>query len=503
MRLFCAEAMAMRFSRREFLQIAALTPLVTETLTMPVPEPLPDTPTRPNILVFLTDDHGQWAARCYGNRELQTPNMDFLAATGARMTAASTPCPVCSPARACFFTGRLPSQHGIHDWIREERDTRRWMERERPLPALLQESGYQTGLSGKWHCGQGELNAAGFDYWLSHATHQYPHRGEPRFLENGKPVAFRGQQSALVTSRAQQFLRTRNRSRPFFLVVGYVDTHSPFSDHPERLVQRYRAASFRDIPKERYRGPGKARFTPPKEERERQEQLAQYYAAVTLIDEQIGVLLDELEGAGDLENTLVIYTSDHGHMNGHHGLYTKGNATIPQNFLDESIRVPCLMRLPGRIAPGTILDAPVDHCDLFQTILEAAQCRETPEQARRRNAPGRSYLSLLTGQAEAGNWRREQFCEYGNARMIRTDRYKLIVRYRPHAETFPDELYDLREDPRETTNQISDPEQAGTVRELRARLEAHFTRYEEPERSGRNILALPVHNPDEPWRTQP
>ncbi len=125
----------MSLTCREFLQIAALTPLVTETLIMPVPETPADPPIRPGILLFLTDVHGQWASRCYGNRELQTPNMDYLAATEARMTAAAPPCPVCSPARACLFTGRLPPQHGIHDWIREEGDTRRWMERERPLSA--------------------------------------------------------------------------------------------------------------------------------------------------------------------------------------------------------------------------------------------------------------------------------------------------------------------------------------------------------------------------------
>lgn len=90
---------------------------------------------------------------------------------------------------------------------------------------------------------------------------------------------------------------------------------------------------------------------------------------------------------------------------------------------------------------------------------------------------------------------------YGR-REIRAAGWSGSVRYPPHAGTFPDELYDLREDPRETTNRISDPQQAETVRHLRARLEDHFARYEEPERSGRNILALPVHTLNEPWRTK-
>ena len=453
-----------------------------------------------NILVFMTDDHGQWASGCYGSQELQTPNMDFLAETGARMTNAFTPSPVCSPARACFFTGRLPSQHGIHDWIREEDNIGLWMEREKPLPAVLQEGGYYTGLTGKWHCGRGDLPHAGFDYTFSHVTHQYPHCGEFRFLENGQTLAFRGQQAAHVTGMAQQFLRKRDRSRPFFLFVGYVDTHAPFDRHPERLVRRYRKASFRDIPQETYHGPGRIVFSLPRDEAARREELAQYYAAVTYIDEQIGILLDELEGTDDLDDTLVAYTSDHGHMNGHHGLSTKGNATVPQNFFEESIRVPCLLRWPSHVQAQRTHDLFVDHCDLFQTLLDASGCREAEEAAKRRNSPGRSYLPALTGAALEPSWRAEQFCEYGNARMIRTDRYKLIVRYPPHSARFSDVLYDLQADPRENVNAIADSDKAEIVQDLRACLKTYFDRYEEPEHSGCNILDRPVHNPNEPWR---
>ena len=487
-------------TRREALQLGAALPLIPGAMTMI--EQKSDTRAssdRPNILVLMTDDHGQWASHCYGNRELSTPNMDYLAETGARMRNAYTPCPVCSPARACFWTGRLPSQHGIHDWIREDGDARPWLARERPLASVLKAAGYHTGLAGKWHCGQGEIPKAGFDFALSHTTNQYPHRGVQHFTENGKPVAFSGQQSALVTSRALEFLRHREKDRPFFLFAGYVDTHSPFQDHPERLVQRYRNAQFVDIPRETYQGPCKPIHLPPKDEATQRKQLAQYYAAVTYVDEQIGVLLDELDASGDLANTLVVYTADHGHMNGHHGLYTKGNATAPQNFLEESIRIPCLLRWPGQIAPGTISAAPVDHCDLFQTVLAAAGVQEPDADAKRRNSPGKSYLPLL-GNIVNARWRAEQFCEYGNARMIRTERHKYIVRYAPHAGRFPNELYDLQADPRETRNLISEAGSNDHIGDLQQRLDAHFTRYEEPESTGREILKRPFYNPNEPWK---
>src|SRR5690606_32926493 len=110
------------------------------------------------------------------------------------------------------------------------------------------------------------------------------------------------------------------------------------------------------------------------------ESLAQYAAAVTAIDEQIGRLLDELDGMRQLENTLVVYTADHGHNNGHHGLWLKGNGTTPANFLDGSILVPCLLAWPGVIGAGQVSDAMVDHCDLHATLLDAAGVTRSQEE---------------------------------------------------------------------------------------------------------------------------
>ncbi|MDE0312235.1 MAG: sulfatase-like hydrolase/transferase, partial [Caldilineaceae bacterium] len=122
---------------------------------------------RPNILLFLTDDHGQWANGCYGNSELQTPNLDRLATEGARFADAFTPCPVCSPARACLMTGRTPSQVGIHDWLQEAEPVigdHDWLAGEETLPQLLSRAGYHCGLSGKWHMGRSHRTPPGFDW---------------------------------------------------------------------------------------------------------------------------------------------------------------------------------------------------------------------------------------------------------------------------------------------------------------------------------------------------
>lgn len=451
-------------------------------------------PGRPNLLVFLTDDHAAWAARCYGSRELETPCLDELAREGLRATRAFTPNPVCSPGRACFFTGRLPSQHGIHDWLQESPERPRdWLAGEVTLPQLLQAHGYRTGLVGKWHCGNSHLPQPGFDHWFSYERGQYPHVGRHHFIEDGRRVEWHGRQAELLADKAAAFI-ARDDGRPFFLCVGFVDTHSPFCDQPEDLVARYAQATFADIPTEDAATPGWVRFGTPRDEDRRRRWLAHYYAAVSLIDRQVGRVLAALRARGIEQETLVVYTSDHGHMNGHHGLYTKGNATVPQNLYDESIRVPLLARWPGRLPAARTLDVPVDHCDLFQTLLDAARC-PVP---RGIDYPGASFLPQLEGRSQP--WRDAQFCEYGNARMIRTEAWKYIQRLAPHAHDYGDELYDLASDPRETVNRIANPGLASTVASLRERLEAHFRRHEVPDRSGRNILALPAQNAWEPWR---
>jgi choline-sulfatase len=467
--------------------------------------PANSSPDRSNILLFLTDDHGQWAQHAYGNSELRTPNMDRLAQRGVRMTRAFTPCPVCSPARASFYTGRVPSQHGIHDWIEEATYAYKHpgLSGQTTIAQLLQKSGYHTGLVGKWHCGREREVQPGFDRWFGYWVNQYPHRGPQRFSDQGKEVNETGQQSPLLTQRVIDFLRDHKSTRsqqPFFLVVGYVDTHSPYKDHQEDLVDLYRQASFKDIPDEKFlpvHGTAKTPMAPnAATERERR---MQYYAAVSSIDQQIGTILAELESTGQLDNTLIVYTSDHGLNAGHHGIWNKGNATVPQNFLEESILIPCTISYPkGGVRSGVTCDAMVDHCDLFNTLLDVAGVRADAKTQTEINSPGRSYLPMLRGQSQE-DWRKAQFCEYGNARMIRTDRYKLILRYPYKGKQFGDELYDLKDDPRETRNVMTDATFALVIADLTQQLNAHFARYTLPAHDGLDLEHEPDCTPSSPW----
>ena len=154
----------------------------------------------PNVVLFLADDHGQWASATYGNQTVETPALDTLAASGVLMANATSPSPVCSPARTSLLTGRMPSQHGIHDFLSEQPAFNKdWLAEEVLLPELLQQAGYRTALIGKWHCSATSLEPGrGFDRWLSYDQgpedwpNQYLHNGRVHLSDEGTPISVDG-----------------------------------------------------------------------------------------------------------------------------------------------------------------------------------------------------------------------------------------------------------------------------------------------------------------------
>ena len=451
-----------------------------------------------NIIVIFNDDHGQWALPAYGNKDLHTPTLDYLAGTGVVMENAFTPTPVCSPARACFLTGRLASQHGLHDYIAsgEDFDTRRWLDKEVTLPQLLQKSGYQVGLTGKWHLGNDIEPHPGFDSWFA-LSGDYPigAKGRYRFSDDGKIVELDGYKSQIITDHAVRFLRQRDQERPFFLFVGHTATHSPWTDHPERLVEHYRAKEFSAVPEGASYPFGKqnlesAELRPCPDER---EGLAQYYAAITSLDEAVGRLMDEVDAQGLTDSTLILYTSDHGLCCGHHGIWGKGNGTLPLNMVEESIRIPVIFNHPKVIPRANRRPEFTDHLDLFQTLAD--YCGVQPPDDGNDIYAGRSLLPMLTGQDLSEPWRAVQFGEYGNVRMIRDQRYKLVIYC---ADNYC-RLFDLEDDPAEETDIAGMPEQAMRIEQMKAQLDAHFRRYEVKQNSGVRNGGPEKTNFTSPW----
>ncbi len=449
----------------------------------------------PNIVVFFSDDHAQWALPSYGNSEIIAPNLTRLAESGVLMRNAFTPCPVCSPARASFWTGLCPSQHGVHDHLAEddlEVQETDWLAGIPTLADDLRKAGYTSALCGKWHCGAGETPKSGFDYWYSgwRKTPKYFSLSN-KYSDQGRVVERRGYDTQIFTDAAVDFLRTRDADKPFFLFIGYAATHNPWINRPERLVSQYRNASFRDIPDDipyPFGLPG----THPSAPEDRREVLAQYYASVMMIDEGVGRVLDELDAQSARDETLVVYTSDHGLNMGHHGIWGKGNGSEPLNMLEESIRVPLILNQPGAIDGGQSRAEFVTHCDLYATLLDFAQAKPM----ERSGSPGRSYKPCLNG--EQLDWTNRYIGEYGAVRAIRDERHKLVLR-QDSGESL---LIDLHDDPRETVNIYADAAHRERREDMRMQLEAFFAQFEAPKHSGLLGDNLPIHNRREAWRTR-
>lgn len=451
----------------------------------------------PNVVLFLSDDHAAWACGCYGNEDVHTPSLDYLAEHGVQMLNAFTPTPVCSPSRACLMTGRLASQHGVHDYIGTtgafDVDFN-WMEQELLLPQLFQQAGYETILIGKWHLGQERMAKQGFDHAFAIGP-DYPiyHQGKRTWYRNDEPVIKDGLNSSIITEEAVAYLAGRTSGKPFLLVIGHYSTHSPWDGHPEPLVDYYRKKHLRPAqPTTQYpygmlvnEALDKTRLDPV-------EALCQYYAGVTEIDNSVGAVLQELKNQKLDDSTLVIYTSDHGLNCGHHGMWGKGNATYPLNLVEQSIRIPLIVYSPNHVLNKQKRSEFVDHTDLFATILDLAGIVD-PEKERR-NSPGKSFYALLTNAQPQSNNKTHQFCEYGPVRMMRDRRYKLILFPRDQESMF----FDLEMDPHEEMNLYHDSDYRSIIEKMSSAIHDHFSTYCVAQNDGLNA-ALPQYNPHVAW----
>ncbi len=490
---------------------------------------------RKNILFVLTDDHGAWAMGCAGNTEVQTPNLDRIAERGMRFDNLYCASPVCSPARMSIYSGKIPSQHGVHDWLAKGHldesvlsaelkkafsmdqvdweyrwpksqlhgdEPIRYMDSHVAFTELLAKNGYECGLSGKWHMGDSYTPQCGFTYWKTTAM-----GGEnyfyPVVLEDGVMELKHNQYvTDIITDNALAFLDQREQpDNPFFLAVHYTAPHSPWSEasHPKKYIDLYRDCPFTSTPNvpphpwapyanktleewnsESHEGIrfSLAKYGPIREtwQEHRRESLTGYYAAITAMDANLGRILDRLETDGLLEDTIVIFTADNGMNMGHHGIWGKGNGTMPVNMYDSSIKVPGLFSCPGTIPEGRVCHEMVSHYDLYETILDMANIPfEKPAEM-----PGISFAGLLTGARARVRDSVVIFDEYGPCRMIRTEEWKYVLRF-PDG---PNELYHLTDDPGEDYNLADDPACEQVRKELGAQLGEWFAAYVDPRFDG-------------------
>ena len=431
---------------------------------------------RPNLVFILTDNHGAWTLGCYGNKEIRSPNIDRLAAEGLLFTRAYCNNSVCSPSRASFLTGLIPSQHGVHCYIPNAAQigpkAYSTIREFRALPKILAEAGYTCGLSGKWHLGDNLHPQEGFTYWFTKAGGHTTTFYNDDVIWQGKIYKEPKYTTDAITDHAVEFLE-QNRARPFFLYLAY---NGPYGlgkvvneEHRNRHTAYYADKNMDSFPREKV-NPWlrENRFAV-----NNVKAMRSYAAAVSGVDDGVGRVMDALRRLGLETNTLVIFSADQGLNAGHGGYWGMGDHSRPINTHEATVRIPLIFTQPGRIAGGKTLDFMVSNHDFLPTVLEWLGLNDKMPASP--PLPGKSFAAALRSQDMP--WDNTIYHEFENTRMIRTPNWKLTIRH-PYG---PDELYDMEHDPGESENLIHVAEYSARQRELRTKLNQFFAKYVDPK----------------------
>ncbi|MCH1439305.1 MAG: sulfatase [Rubripirellula sp.] len=429
----------------------------------------------PNIVFILIDDLRHDTFGHAGHPFIQTPHIDQLAWGGLRFTNAFVTTSLCSPSRATFLTGKYMHNHKVVD------NSSLMKKQEQTFPQKLKEADYRTAFIGKWHMG-GSSDAArpGFDHWVSFRG-QGTYQPEGQFLNiNGKRVPQTKYMTDELTNHATQWLSSQTPEHPFMLYLSHKGVHGLYDPAPRHLNQYENAsysrpATMANTPEN---NSGKPMWVQdqrnswhgvefPYHGRAKQsiDEMYRHYCEMILsIDDSVGRILETLQTKGISEKTLVLFTSDGGHLWGEHGLIDKRCA------YEESIRIPLLAYWPSKIAPKTRSDALVANIDIAPTLLELANL------AIPASMDGNSLVPLLR-EANSPQWGRKSllyeyywepaFPQTPTTFALRNKQYKLI---QYHGLWDTDELYDVGNDPTETINLINDPDQTQRIAAMRKEL---------------------------------
>lgn len=432
----------------------------------------------PNVVFILTDNHGAWTLGCYGNPDIRTPNLDRLAAEGALMTRALSSNPVCSPTRATFLTGLIPSQHGVHSFL----DNKYMMGPEayntlaefRSLPEILADAGYVCGLSGKWHLGDNIRPQEGFTSWITMpvgGTGEFYNR---EVIENGEVRVEPGYLTDLWTEHGIKFIE-KNKDRPFFLFLAYNGPYALSRLLLNRAQNRH-AAYYADkhlpsFPRDSMHPWQHAN----KAYHNNIESYRRVAAEVSGVDDGVGEIMAALDRLGLEDETLIVFAGDQGWMGGQNGLFGMGDHTRPISAFELMMQIPFIIRHPGKIPAGTKSDLIVSNYDFLPTVLgHLGMGDEMPTQPR---SPGRDFSAVLRGENVA--WDNVMYYEMEHTRAIREERWKYVAR--SDDSYGPGELYDMLHDPNERVNLFGQPKLAGVQREMASRLNAFFNEYADPK----------------------
>ncbi len=433
------------------------------------------------MVVVLVDDMRFDEMGIVGHPFIETPNMDRLAREGARFSNAFATTPLCSPSRASLLTGQYPHTNTIID------NTARPSHALPVFPLELQKAGYRTAFFGKWHMGNDASPRPGFDHWVG-----LPGQGEaidPALNVDGKPVQAKGYTTDLLTDYVEKFMDAP-ADRPFLVYLAHKAIHPNVIQRDDGRVVPIPGQPGGFVAADRHRGryvgrpmPRRANaFKPPagKPALLRQidqlpplgpktattdEEIRGRVEMLLAVDDSLGRIVGALEKKGVLDNTVVVFTSDHGYFYGEHGLNEERRLAY-----EETIRIPLVVRYPALAKAGSILPEMVLNIDLAPTLLDVAGLQPGAQ------IQGRSLVPVL--KQDAREWRSSFLIEYFTDTVfprirnmgyvaVRTGRHKLIT-YRELKGM--DELYDLEVDPFEETNLVDRPEAQQTLQQMRAEL---------------------------------
>ena len=404
---------------------------------------------RPNIVFVFADQWRAQACGYAGDANVQTPHLDRFAEEGLNFTNAVADCPVCSPYRASLLTGQYPLTHGV--FLNDV-----CLRAETSIAHTLGEAGYRTAYIGKWHVdGHGRSNfiprerRQGFDYWkVLECTHNY--NESHYYADDPKKLTWDGYDAIAQTRDAQNYLRGCDREQPFVLFLSWGPPHAPYHTAPERYRTLY-------VPQKLELRPN----VPQESEEAARRDLAGYYAHITALDDCFGELRQTLQETGLEDNTIFVFTSDHGDLLGSQG------QTKKQQPYDESLRVPFLMRYPAGLgAEARELGPPIMSEDLMPTLLGLCDI-DIPDTVegldysgflRGGPSPG-DDIALISCPSPFGQWRRSAGGrEY---RGVRTERHTYV-----RALDGPWLLIDNEADPYQQNNLCGSPDHQELQREL-------------------------------------
>ena len=436
---------------------------------------------RPNIVVVLVDDMRWDEYGAAGHNYIKTPNIDRIAKDGANFINAFATTPLCSPSRASFLTGQYAHSNGITDNTARNEQSHQL----NTFPKQLHENGYATAFIGKWHMGNDDSKRPGFDYWVS-----LKGQGEatnPTLNINGKVQTVNGYVTDILTDHSLRFIN-QERDQPFLLYLAHKALHPNITQRDDgkvvdigeggfiaakRHLGMYDTAVFKRRPNYNIPPSDKPALArkiaglPPlsPETSTKEKTIRERSEMLMAVDESLGSILKALEDKGELDNTIVVFTSDHGYWYGEHCLDLERRLAY-----EEAIRIPMLVRYPPTITAGMKPEQMVLSIDLASTLLDMAGV--TPGS----QLQGKSWLPIFSGKLNA--WRSSILVEYYSDsvfprivnmgyKAVRNQRFKYI-----HYTDLQgmDELYDLAIDPYELHNLINDPKMTDTLNEMKKEL---------------------------------